>query len=138
MAIQRRLLLERIELFKEPRAGQWVMHGVMPSIVEEFRKQVAETTYADYCPELMEQREDVLPTIVAKWLRTSGHTSEYDVKWWFALQEFLNEYEKVATGVFLLLLCVIGGVTSPTVDSSQSTTGPILGSGAKFCYEKIE
>jgi len=61
MTIQKRLLLEQIELLKSCELGRKVMRGAMPGTVEEFREQVPLTTYADYLPELLEQREDVLP-----------------------------------------------------------------------------
>jgi hypothetical protein len=105
MAIQKRLLLEQIELLKSCELGRKVMRGAMPEIVEEFREQVPLITYADYCPELPERREDVLPAKVARWVRTSGYTGEYDVKWMPMPEDFLLEYEKVATGVAFFTLC---------------------------------
>jgi hypothetical protein len=126
MAIQKRLLLEQIELLKNSELGKRVMHGAMPETVEEFRQQVPLTTYADYLPELVEKREDVLPAKVARWVRTSGHTGEYDVKWIPVSQEFLDEYEKVATGVFLLTSCDRRGDTSKTKEHLKVlyTVGP--------------
>ncbi len=105
MGIQKRLLLEQIELLKSCELGRKVMRGAMPETVEEFREQVPLTTYGDYLPELAEKREDVLPGKVARWIRTSGHTGEYDVKWVPVPENFLSEYEKVATGVALFTLC---------------------------------
>jgi hypothetical protein len=105
MGIQKRLLLEQIELLKSCELGRKVMRGAMPETVEEFREQVPLTTYGDYLPELAEKREDVLPGKVARWIRTSGHTGEYDVKWVPVPEDFLSEYEKVATGVALFTLC---------------------------------
>ena len=81
MAIQRRLLLEQIELLKNCELGGKVMRGAMPETVEEFREQVPLTTYADYCPELLEQREDVLPAKPIVWQHTSGRSGEYPFKW---------------------------------------------------------
>jgi hypothetical protein len=112
MTIQKRLLLEQIELLKNCELGRKVMHGAMPDTVEEFREQVPLTSYGDYLPELVEKREDLLPTRVARWVRTSGHTGEYDVKWIPASYEFLDEYEKIATGVFLFTMCDRRGDTS--------------------------
>jgi hypothetical protein len=105
MAIQKRLLLEQIELLKSSELGRKVMNGAMPETVEEFRDQVPLTTYGDYLPELVEKREDVLPAKAARWVRTSGHTGEYDIKWVPVPEAFLSEYEKVATGVALFTLC---------------------------------
>src|SRR3989304_7208480 len=65
MAIQKRLVLEQIELLKNCELGRRLMRGVMPTTVEEFREQVPLTTYTDYCPELIERRDDILPAQVA-------------------------------------------------------------------------
>ena len=81
MAIQRRLLLEQIELLKNCELGRKVMGGAMPETVEEFRERVPLTTYVDYCPELLEGREDVLPAKPARWAHTSGRSGEYPCKW---------------------------------------------------------
>jgi hypothetical protein len=105
MAIQKRLLLEQIELLKNSELGRKVMGGAMPETVEEFRNQVPLTTYRDYCPELVEKREDVLPASVVRWVRTSGHTGQYDVKWVPMAEDFLVEYQKAAAAVALLGLC---------------------------------
>ena len=81
MAIQKRLLLEQIELLKSCELGRKVMRGAMPETMEEFREQVPLTTYADYCPELLERREDMLPAKPIIWQRTSGRSGEYPFKW---------------------------------------------------------
>lgn len=112
MGIQKRLLLEQIELLKSCELGRKLMGGAMPETVEEFREQVPLTTYGDYLPELVEKREDVLPAKAARWVRTSGHTGEYDVKWVPMTEDFLREYQKVAISVGLFGLCDGRGDTS--------------------------
>ena len=47
MAIQKRLLLEQLELLKSCELGRKVMRGALPETIEEFREQVPLTTYAD-------------------------------------------------------------------------------------------
>ena len=61
MAIQKRLLLEQIRLLSRSALGKKLLNGPRLETVEEFRRRVPLTTYADYCPELLEQREDTLP-----------------------------------------------------------------------------
>ena len=77
MAIQKRLLLEQMELIRRCPLGRKVTRGARPETVDEFREQVPLTVYADYLPELMEKREDVLPARPASWVRTSGRSGEY-------------------------------------------------------------
>jgi len=105
MAIQKRLLLEEIELLKNSELGRRVMRGAMPETVEEFREQVPLTTYDDYLPELVEKREDVLPTKPAIWVHTVGRAGEYNFKWVPLSERFLYDFERVAGGVGLLALC---------------------------------
>ena len=53
MRIQRRLLLEQLELLKKCELGRYIMNGANPHTVEEFREQDPLTTYADYTPYLL-------------------------------------------------------------------------------------
>jgi hypothetical protein len=105
MAIQKRLLLEQIELLKNSELGRRMMNGAMPETVEEFQEQVPLTTYADYLPELVEKKEDVLPTKPAMWVHTVGRIGEYNFKWVPLSERFLYEFERVAGGVGLLASC---------------------------------
>jgi hypothetical protein len=81
MTIQRRLLLEQIELLKDCKLGRQIMRGAKPRSLEEFRQKVPLTRYADYATYLLEQREDVLPEKPMLWQHTSGRSSEYSYKW---------------------------------------------------------
>jgi hypothetical protein len=105
MAIQKRLLLEEIELLKNSELGRRVMRGAMPETVEQFREQVPLTTYSDYLPELVGKREDVLPTKPAMWVHTIGKPGEYNIKNVPLSERFLYEFERVAGGVGLLASC---------------------------------
>lgn len=105
MAIQKRLLLEQIELLKDSELGRRVMGGAMPDTVEEFRNQVPLTTYANYLPELVEKKEDVLPARPEAWVHTVARIGEYTFKWVPLSEGFLQEFERVAGGVGLLSSC---------------------------------
>ena len=105
MAIQKRLLLEEIELLKNSELGKRVMRGAMPETVEEFREQVPLTTYADYLPELVEKQEDVLPAKPAMWVHTVGRAGEYNFKFVPLSERFLYEFVRAAGGVGLLASC---------------------------------
>jgi hypothetical protein len=81
MSIQKRLLLEQIELLNNSAIGKKIFKGTMPQNVEEFRRRAPLTTYKDYCPELSEKREDALPVKPLYWQHTSGRSIEYPFKW---------------------------------------------------------
>jgi len=119
MAIQERLLLEQIELLKGCELGRKIMRSAMPETVEEFREEVPLTTYTDYCPELLEQREDVLPVKPVTWMHTSGRSVEYSagqsttVKWMPLSPMFYHELATIMLGCGLFASCKEKGDTSP-------------------------
>jgi len=81
MTIQNHLLLEQLDLLNRSALGDKIMRGAKPKTVGEFRELAPLTTYADYCPELLEKREDILPAIPVMWVHTSGRSGEYPCKW---------------------------------------------------------
>ncbi len=119
MAIQKQLLLEQIERLKNCQLGRKLMRGAMPETVEEFREKVPLTTYADYCPELLARREDVLPEKPVMWMHTSGRSVEYSagksttVKWIPLSPRFYQEMAVVFLGCGLFASCKYRGDTSP-------------------------
>ena len=105
MTIQHQMLLEQIELLKRCELGNQVMRGAKPSSVEEFREQVPITTYADYAPYLLEQREDMLPEKPLLWQRTSGRSAEYPAKWVPVTRRMYEELGDIFVAVFILASC---------------------------------
>jgi len=105
MAIQKRLLLEQIELLKRCELGRYFLNGANPYTVEEFREQVPMTTYADYCPGLLEQREDILPAKSILWVQTSGRSGEYPHKWVPISSRFWEEAGKNFSAIAFFAGC---------------------------------
>jgi hypothetical protein len=110
MAIQKRLLLEQIELLNQSVIGRKIFKGTVPQDVEEFRRRVPLTTYKDYCPELSEQRDDTLPAKPLYWQHSSGRSNEYPFKWentkWVPMSEaFAKEIGKAGTGLAIFASC---------------------------------
>jgi hypothetical protein len=104
MAVQKRLLLEQIGLLKGCQLGRKVMRGAMPETIDEFREQVPLTTYADYCPEVQERRDHALPSKAVHWVRTSGYSGTYDIKWVPWPDSFAQEVEKACAASILFAL----------------------------------
>ena len=131
MAIQKRLLQEEIELLKNSELGKRVMCNAMPETVEEFREQVPLTVYADYLPELVKKKEDVLPTKPAIWVHTIGRVGEYNFKWVPLSERFLYEFERMAGGIGLLALCKPEGdfAVKEHLKALATTSSPYYGSG---------
>ena len=53
MSIQKRLLLEQIELWCSSGIGQSILKGKCPHTIDEFREMVPLTTYEDYASTLL-------------------------------------------------------------------------------------
>ncbi|MFQ6122251.1 MAG: GH3 auxin-responsive promoter family protein [Dehalococcoidales bacterium] len=116
MATQKRLLLEQIELLNRCALGRKIMRRARPETIEEFREQVPLTTYADYCPELIEKREAPLPAEPAFWVHTSGRSGEYPCKWVPWTHAFSQELSTVMYGVGILSSCKGWGDTSQLLE----------------------
>ena len=112
MAIQKRLLLEQIRLLSQCTLGRKIMRRAKPQTVEEFRELVPLTTYADYCPELMEKREAPLPAEPAFWVHTSGKSGEYPCKWVPMTPTYAYELSTIMYGVGIFSSCKGWGDTS--------------------------
>jgi len=105
MAIQKRLLLEQIDLLNRSAFGNKIMLGTNPDTIEDFREQVPLTTYADYCPELIEKREDLLPIKPAMWVHSSGKSGEYPAKWVPITPAYAQALGEVMCGLGILASC---------------------------------
>lgn len=103
MDIQKWLLEEQLGLLNNCELGKKVMRGAKPQTIEEFRRDVPLTTYIDYCPELLEKREDVLPAKPLYWIHTSGKSGEYPFKWVPISQRMWDELGPIACATRLFL-----------------------------------
>jgi len=112
MDVQKRLLLEQIDLLNRCPLGEKVMRGAKPATVEEFRQVVPLTTYADYCPELVDKREDVLPAKPEFWVHSSGRSGDYPCKWVPVTPAYSHELSVALYGVGMLSSCLGRGDTS--------------------------
>jgi len=81
MDVQKRLLLEQINLLGKSKIGKQFFGDNIPTSVEEFRTNVPLTRYDDYAEYFDQQIEDVLPEKPFVWVRTSGRTSTKGPKW---------------------------------------------------------
>jgi len=105
MKIQKRLLLEQLELLKKCALGRYIMNGANPYTVEEFREQVPLTTYADYAPYLLKRRMDVLPKKPILWQYTSGKSGEYPYRWAPVTARQLDEIEPLIFALLFFSTC---------------------------------
>jgi hypothetical protein len=105
MEIQRRLLMEQIDLLSKCELGRKLLGEKVPTSVEEFRQTVPLTTYYDdYLPYLAEKREDVLPVKPVWWLHTSGR-SGFGFKWVPYTQEAVRKLGECALAGMIFASC---------------------------------
>ena len=93
MGIQKRLLLEQLELLKNCQLGRGIFNGANPTTVEEFRQMVPLTSYEDYAPYLLKRRWEVLPRKPIMWQYTSGKSAEYSYRWAPMTARMMDETE---------------------------------------------
>jgi hypothetical protein len=105
MDIQRSLLLEQIGVLGRCELGRKLMKGFTPASVEEFRRDVPLTTYADYVPYLSEKVEDALPEKPLLWQRTSGRSGQFVHKWAPVTGRQYRELGELQLGIALIASC---------------------------------
>ena len=80
MEIQRRLLMEQIELMAACPLGKRFFGDTPPATIEEFRTRVPLTNFADYADVLLSQRDEMLPGKPVVWLKTTWEGGDFPHK----------------------------------------------------------
>ena len=80
MDIQKRLLMEQIELWSSCGIGQSILKGKHPRTIEEFREMVPLTTYEDYAPTLLSKQTGDLPGEPVLWVQTTWEGGVHPIK----------------------------------------------------------
>jgi hypothetical protein len=102
MDVQKRLLLEQIQLLHNSQIGAKFMDHTVPASVDEFRATVPLTTYADYEEYFDCQNESVLPVKPFVWARTSGRTSVKGPKWIPYTKTMYDRLGEMTVGAMLM------------------------------------
>lgn len=105
MRIQRQLLLEQIEVLTKCELGQYIMGGLSPSNIDEFRQKVPLTTYEDYAPFLLKRKMKGLPRKPILWQYTSGKSGDYAYRWVPVTARQLDEIEPLIFALLLFSTC---------------------------------
>ena len=80
MNIQKRLLIEQIDLMSKCELGQRLFKGKTPKTVKEFLSEIPLTTYEDYADILLPKNEAALPAKPSVWLETTWESGNHPVK----------------------------------------------------------
>ena len=109
MEIQKRLLLEQIDLLGKCLMGRMLMGDIIPTTVEEFREVVPLTTYGDYQEYLDQKRNDVLPAEPVIWAHTSGRSGDFKYKWTPYTQKMVEQLGETTAGSMIIASCTKKG-----------------------------
>ena len=80
MEIQKRLMLEQIQMWCNCELGRRILPGLPPHTIDEFRARVPLTDYADYADVLLQKRGDMLPDDPVIWIQTTWESGKHPVK----------------------------------------------------------
>ena len=80
MGIQKRLLLEQMEMWSSSALGQSILKGKKPQTIEEFRSMVPLTNYEDYAPMLLSKQTKALPGEPVIWIKTTWEGGVHPIK----------------------------------------------------------
>ncbi len=126
MGVQKRLLVEQIDLLAGCEMGRKLLGDPVPCTVEEFRARVPLTTYTDYSDHLLEKNEEVLPVEPLYWVHTSGRSGEYAHKWVPYSEGLFQKMGKTCLAGALFATCSgRGDVVLEENDKTLTCTAPM-------------
>lgn len=100
MDVQKELLLDQIDRVADSVLGRKIMGDPKPRSIDEFRRRVPLTDYADYEPYLSERRTDALAVEPQLWCHSSGRGGAF--KWLPHSPEYLEKVARVCVGSLIL------------------------------------
>ncbi len=102
MNIQKRLMLEQIELWSNCGLGEKLLKGQKPRTIDEFRQTLPLTTFSDYAETLLNKNNDMLPAEPVIWIETTWEGGKHPVKLAPYSKYMLDVYRKnVVAALFL-------------------------------------
>ena len=102
MNIQKRLLMEQVELMSHCELGKRFFRQGVPTSVEEFRSKVPLTKFEDYADVLLPQKEEMLPEKPVLWLHTTWEGGDFPSKRAPYTESMLETYKTNILGAMLL------------------------------------
>ena len=102
MNIQKRLLMEQIELMSHCELGKRFFRQGVPTSVEEFRAKVPLTKFEDYADVLLPQKEEMLPEKPVLWLHTTWEGGDFPSKRAPYTESMLDAYTRNILAAMIL------------------------------------
>ncbi len=102
MGIQNRLLLEQLRLYADCELGRLILKGTKPTTVDEFRRTIPLTTYADYADILLKKNEAALPAKPAIWIETTWEGGKSPIKTAPYTQSMVDNHKGTILSIIIL------------------------------------
>ena len=102
MMIQKRLVMEEIEIWSNCELGIRILNGKKPRTLEEFRAMVPLTTYDDYADILLKKQTDCLPAEAVLWIQTTWEGGMHPTKVAPYTKSMLDTYKRNMLACFML------------------------------------
>lgn len=102
MQIQKRLLMEQVDLMAHCELGRRFFLKGVPTTLEEFREKVPLTRFEDYADVLLLQKEEMLPEKPVLWLHTTWEGGDFPSKRAPYTEAMLETYKRNIIGAMLL------------------------------------
>lgn len=102
MYIQRRLMEEQIRVWENCALGQSLLGGKRPSSIDELRRELPLTTYADYADVLLARRGDMLCGEPVVWIQTTWEGGLRPIKLAPYTRAMLNTYRRNLVATVLM------------------------------------
>jgi hypothetical protein len=105
MFIQRRLMQEQMQLWKNSGLGKLLLGNKNPETIDELREMMPLTTYEDYAETLLSKRVDMLPAEPVTWIQTTWEGGLRPIKIAPYTRAMLNTYRHNILSVMILCSC---------------------------------
>lgn len=102
MTMQKRLVMEEIDIWCSCELGQRILKGKKPHTLEEFRNMVPLTTYDDYADLLLKKSSHGLPDEPVLWLQTTWEGGMHPMKVAPYTRSMLDTYKRNVMACFIL------------------------------------
>ena len=102
MTMQKRLVMEEIELWCSSELGKRILKGKKPATLEEFRGMVPLTTYDDYADILLRKDTSCLPDEAVLWIQTTWEGGMHPMKVAPYTRSMLDTYKRNVMACFIL------------------------------------
>lgn len=102
MGMQKRLVMEQVDLWCKSELGKKILKGRCPKTLDEFRSMVPLTSYEDYADVLLRKDNSSLPEEAVLWIHTTWEGGMHPMKVAPYTRSMLDTYKRNVMACFIL------------------------------------